>query len=188
MSKVKALFYERVQKLEFFSHLVFSSVKRLKKTFFYYIIKPMEVSYYISVAIKKFLTERGMRSYTLAALSGCNKTAVNSWLYQRQMPSSKGLMRLADYMNVSMDYMLGLKADPRIIRSGTTEKFARRIKLLTDGSVTSYRLAKECRLGTSAVSKWKDMERLPKLEVLIKLSSLFGVTVDWLVGRTNIPD
>lgn len=148
----------------------------------------METSYYISVAIKKFLTEREMKSYTLATLSGCNKTAVNSWLYQRQTPSAKGLMRLADYMNVSMDYMLGLKDDPRIIRSGTTDAFAHRIKLLTEGQVTSYRLAKECRLGTSAVSKWKDATRLPKIEVLIKLSSLFGVTVDWLVGRTNIPD
>ena len=148
----------------------------------------METSYYISIAIKKFLVEKGMKSYTLASLSGCNKTAVGNWLYQRQMPSAKGLMRLADFMNVSVDYVLGLKADKRIIRSGTTEKFSKRVKLLLGDDVTSYRLAKECKIGSSAVSKWQSGDRLPQIEVLIKLSSLFGVTVDWLLGRTNIPN
>ncbi len=148
----------------------------------------METSYYISIAIKNFLDERGMKSYTLASLSGCNKTAVNNWLYQRQLPSAKCLMRLADFMNISVDYMLGLKKDKRIIRSGTTEKFSSRVKLLLGSDVTAYRLAKECKVGSSAVSKWSTMERLPNIEVLIKLSSLFGVSVDWLLGRTNIPN
>ena len=79
----------------------------------------METSYYISVAIKKYLDEHGMKSYKLAEASGCNKTAVNNWLYQRQMPSTKALVKLADYMNVSVDYLLGLKSDKSIIRSGS---------------------------------------------------------------------
>ena len=148
----------------------------------------METSYYISVAIKSFLDERGMRSYKLAEASGCNKTAVNNWLYQRQLPSSKALIKLADYMNVSLDYMLGLNDDKSIIRSGTTEKFGRRICAILDTvEATSYRLAKECGIGTSAVSKWKDLKRLPSIETLIKLSATLGVKVDYLVGRTNLP-
>lgn len=148
----------------------------------------METSYYISVAIKKFLDERGIKSYKLAEASGCNKTAVNNWLYQRQTPSSRALIKLADYMNVSLDYMLGLKKDKSIIRSGCAEKFVRRVNgLQTPEGITSYRLAKECGMGTSAISKWKDMKRLPQLETLIKLSQIFDCSVDYLVGRTNIP-
>lgn len=148
----------------------------------------METSYYIAVAIKKFLVEKGMKSYKLAEASGCNKTALNNWLYQRQMPSTKALSRLADYMNVSLDYMLGLTDDPRIIRSGTTEKFGRRIQsIIQPNDITSYRLAKECGVGTSAVSKWKDLKRVPSLETLMKLSSILGLKVDYLAGRTNVP-
>ena len=148
----------------------------------------METSYYISVAIKSFLDERGMRSYKLAEAAGCNKTALNNWLYQRQMPSSKALVKLADYMNISLDYMLGLSSDKSIIRSGTTEKFGKRIcAILNTVEASSYRLAKECGVGTSAVSKWKDLTRLPSIETLIKLSSCLGVKVDYLLGRTNIP-
>ncbi len=148
----------------------------------------METSYYISVAIKNFLNERGMKSYKLAEASGCNKTAVNNWLYQRQMPSSRALIKLADYMNVSLDYMLGLKSDKNIIRSGISEKFVRRIRSLQlPEGITSYKIAKECGMGTSAVSKWKDMKRLPKIDVLIRLSEIFDCSVDYLVGRTNIP-
>lgn len=148
-----------------------------------------ETSYYIAVAIKRYLDERGMKSYKLAEASGCNKTAVNNWLYQAQMPSARALIRLADYMNVSLDYMLGLKSSPSIVRSGTSEKFARRISSLQiPEGITSYKLAKACGTGTSAVSKWKDLTRLPKLEVLIKLSSVLDCSVDYLVGRTNIPN
>ena len=148
----------------------------------------METSYYIAIAIKKFLVEKGMKSYKLAEASGCNKTALNNWLYQRQMPSTKALSRLADYMNVSLDYMLGLTDDPRIIRSGTTEKFGRRIQsIIQPNDITSYRLAKECGVGTSAVSKWKELNRVPSLETLMKLSSILGLKVDYLAGRTNVP-
>lgn len=148
----------------------------------------LEIDYYISVTIKRYLDERDMKSYKLAEASGCNKTAVNNWLYRRQMPSAKALMRLADYMNVSLDYMLGLKKTPDIIRSGTPEKFARRVNRLQNGEITSYQIAKICGTGTSAVSKWKDFSRLPKIEILIKLSALFGCSVDYLLGRTNIPN
>ena len=148
----------------------------------------METSYYISVAIKSFLDENGLKSYKLAEKSGCNKTALNNWLYQRQLPSSKALIKLADYMNVSLDYMLGLSEEKHLIRSGTTERFGRRINaLLSSAEVTPYRLAKECGVGTSAVSKWNDLKRLPSIETLIKLSEVLGVKVDYLVGRTNLP-
>ena len=148
----------------------------------------METSYYISVAIKNFLNERGMKSYKLAEASGCNKTAVNNWLYQRQMPSSRALINLADYMNVSLDYMLGLKPDKNNIRSGIPDIFVRRIRSLQlPEGITSYKIAKECGMGTSAVSKWKDMKRLPKIDALIRLSEIFDCSVDYLVGRTNIP-
>lgn len=148
----------------------------------------METSYYISVAIKKYLDEHDMKSYKLAEASGCNKTAVNNWLYQRQMPSTRALVKLADYMNVSLDYILGRSENKSIIRSGSPEKFARRIAALQlPTGVSSYRIAKECGMGTSAVSKWNDFKRLPKIEILMKLADLFGCSVDYLVGRTNLP-
>ena len=147
----------------------------------------METSYYISVAIKRYLDETGLKSYKLAERSGCNKTALNNWLYQRQLPSTRQLMKLADYMNVSMDYLLGLSEEKGIVRSGTTEKFGRRIhSIIKPNEISSYRLAKECKIGTSAVSKWKNLKRLPSIETAIKLSEALGVSVDYLTGRTNI--
>ena len=139
----------------------------------------METSYYISVAIKKYLDEHDMKSYKLAEASGCNKTAVNNWLYQRQMPSTRALVKLADYMNVSLDYILGRSENKSIIR--------RIAALQSPTGVSSYRIAKECGMGTSAVSKWNDFKRLPKIEILMKLADLFGCSVDYLVGRTNLP-
>ncbi|MBQ8882962.1 MAG: helix-turn-helix transcriptional regulator [Clostridia bacterium] len=148
----------------------------------------MELGYYISVAIKKYMDENGINAYHLALNSGCNKTAVNSWLYQRQEPATHALIRLADYMHVSLDYMLGRTNNKNIILTGTPEKFGRRLfSLPLPEGMTYYKLAKICGLGSSALSKWKDLKRIPKLEVLVKLSSVFDCSIDYLVGRTNIP-
>ena len=147
-----------------------------------------EPSYYICIAIKKFLDESGMKSYRLAEFSGCNKTAVNSWLYQRQTPSTSALIRLADYMNYSLDYMLGRSRQKFFIRSGNAEKFGRRFfELPLPDGVTYYKLAQTIGIGTSAMSKWKDLKRLPDIEILMRLADFFDCSVDYLVGRTNIP-
>ncbi len=148
----------------------------------------MKSSFHISWAIREYLDANGLRSYHLASLSGCNKTALNAWLYQRQLPSTSALIRLADYMNLSLDYMLGRTKNKSFIRSGNPEKFGRRFYSLPlpDG-MTYYKLAQKCNIGTSAMSKWKDLKRLPEISVLETLADTFDCSVDFLVGRTNIP-
>lgn len=148
----------------------------------------MDISYHISIAIRNYLRENGMRSYKLAEASGCNKTSLNDWLYQRRLPSTRSLIRLADYMNVSLDYLVGRREKSSLIRSAVSEKFGRRISSMQADEVTSYRIAKHCKVGTSAVSKWRDVKRLPSLETLISLADGFGCSMDYIVGRTNIPD
>ena len=148
----------------------------------------MNTGFHISWAIREYLDAQGPRSYHLASLSGCNKTALNSWLYQRQIPSTAALIRLADYMNVSLDYMLGKSEQKYFIRSGNPEKFGRRFySLPLPNGMTYYKIAQICGIGTSAISKWKDLKRLPDVAVLIKLADIFGCSIDFLVGRTNIP-
>ena len=147
----------------------------------------MELSYYISKAIKNYLSERGIKSYRLAEASGCNKTALNNWLYQRRMPSAKDLIRLADYMNLSLDYMLGRSNRAGFIGSGTPSSFRERMSELKRGArMSSYRLAAECGVGTAAVSKWNAPGRLPRPETLVRIADAFGCSVDYLVGRTTL--
>lgn len=46
---------------------------------------------------------------------------------------------------------------------------------------TDYRVAKETGISTSTLSEWKANLSKPKVDKLLKIADLFGVTVDELV-------
>lgn len=48
-------------------------------------------------------------------------------------------------------------------------------------------VAVEVGISKSAVSTWKNMGRIPKMEQLQKLADYFQVSVDYLVGNVNEP-
>ena len=48
-------------------------------------------------------------------------------------------------------------------------------------------VAVELGISKSAVSTWKNLGRVPKMETLQRLADYFGVTVDYLVGNVNEP-
>ena len=51
--------------------------------------------------------------------------------------------------------------------------------------VRGYQLAKMLGVWHTDVSRWQKDERYPKASHLIKMADIFGVSVDWLLGRTE---
>ena len=48
---------------------------------------------------------------------------------------------------------------------------------------TDYRVAKETGISTSTLSEWKSNISKPKVDKLLKIAKLFGITLDELVGE-----
>ena len=48
-------------------------------------------------------------------------------------------------------------------------------------------LALQMGVSRQSVSKWESMSSLPDLDKIIKLSNLFGVSTDYLLGCTDNP-
>lgn len=48
-------------------------------------------------------------------------------------------------------------------------------------------LAKRLRVAKQTVSNWENENIQPSIEMLVRLSSIFGVTTDYLLGLENIP-
>jgi len=62
-------------------------------------------------------------------------------------------------------------------------KLCRKEKGLTQGKVAIY-----CDITEKAYQNYELMTREPKLEILIKIADLYGVSLDYLVGRKNEKD
>ena len=62
------------------------------------------------------------------------------------------------------------------------------LKLLSDRNITQKQLADGINVSTGNISDWKSGRAKPSIEVLSRIADFFNVSVDYLVGRTEIPN
>ena len=61
----------------------------------------------------------------------------------------------------------------------------RLVKLRTDKHLSQDAVAKVLKITTRAYQYYEYAEREPKLSVLVRMADLFGVSLDYLAGRTE---
>lgn len=66
--------------------------------------------------------------------------------------------------------------------------FAQRLtNLMQIKNVTSYRIGKDTGISNRLIDYWKKGDKMPNAENLKKLADYFGVSVDYLLGKTENP-
>ena len=63
----------------------------------------------IGKRIKELRLEKGVSQQILATVVGVNKRAIIFWEQEVNEPKASYILKLADYFNVSSDYLLGRK-------------------------------------------------------------------------------
>lgn len=58
--------------------------------------------------------------------------------------------------------------------------------LLKEQGVTAYRISKETGIATATLSDWKNGRSTPKQDKLQKIADYFAVSLDYLVGKTDV--
>lgn len=65
--------------------------------------------------------------------------------------------------------------------------FSKRIKeLRKEFNLSQSELAKRYNIDRTTVGKWENDVSVPDIEILSDLATLFDVTVDYLIGKTNV--
>ena len=57
--------------------------------------------------------------------------------------------------------------------------------LLKEKGITAYRLAQDTGVSTATLTSWKQGKYIPKPEKLQKIADYFGVTLDYLYGKSD---
>ena len=60
--------------------------------------------------------------------------------------------------------------------------------IMTTRNVTAYRIEKDIGMGNRLIGAYRHGEMDPSSKNLLKLADYFGVSVDYLLGRTNNPE
>lgn len=68
------------------------------------------------------------------------------------------------------------------------DTFDRIEELLKKNDTTAYKMAKATGISTGLISQWKKRSQQPSGKKLALVADYFGVSVDYLLGKENIPD
>ena len=108
--------------------------------------------------------------------------AVNAGL----IPGMRSLLRIADALQTSVDYLLALTDADEFIAAPAPVPFSARLEELKeakgerDGTV-----AARIGISRSLFTVWRSGGHLPSVEIAYLLAKHFSVSVDYLFGRTD---
>ncbi|WP_288186080.1 helix-turn-helix transcriptional regulator [uncultured Sporomusa sp.] len=68
----------------------------------------------IAQRLKETRAKRGVTQATIASAIGIQEVAYQRYEYGTRVPAAESLCKLADYFNISTDYLLGRTDNPKI--------------------------------------------------------------------------
>lgn len=102
------------------------------------------------------------------------------------IPKPLVLIRIADYFNISVEYLLGRTNNSYFFKAERETTFLERYQALkTEKNLTDYAIAQKLHITTSYTTNWKNKKYMPSIINLIELSEAFNVSLDYLLGRTD---
>lgn len=102
------------------------------------------------------------------------------------IPKPMVLIRIADYFNISVEYLLGRTDNSYFFKAETATTFLERYQALkTEKNLTDYAIAQKLHITTSYTTNWKNKKYMPSIINLIELSEILKVSIDYLLGRTD---
>ncbi|WP_429247450.1 helix-turn-helix domain-containing protein [Lactococcus lactis subsp. lactis] len=135
----------------------------------------------MSVFTEQLKTLRKINGITQKELAEKLKIKQNSysdWENGKSEPNIEMLVRIADYFDVSLDYLMGGKM------KNITEEFSLCLKKIRmKRKLSQKQIAEELKISQQQYSKWEGGIITPNAETLVRLADYFDVSVDYLLGR-----
>jgi len=120
----------------------------------------------------------GLLQREVAQAMGVSLGAVGMWDCGKNMPSAEKLPKLAKLYGCTVDELLAGKTD---------SAFGRRLRALRSGrGLSQHELAKLIGVSKSSVNMYERDEREPGFRTLGAIADFFGVSTDYLLGRTDV--
>lgn len=122
----------------------------------------------------------------LPNLIGVDYRSMSNALNYGIIPTPRILIRIANYFNVSIKYLLGKGDDEYFNKAKVESDFKTRFEFLcNENGITYYKVSKDLHFDQSYITRWINKNYLPSLELLETISDYFKVSLDYLLGRTD---
>ena len=117
---------------------------------------------------------------------GVNKSVISNIVNYGIIPTVPSLIKIADYENVSLSYLLGKTNKSEFEKSEHPTTFhCRVLELLKEQGVKFSTITNQCSFSRNSLHVWLKRKNLPSVDYLFELAKAFKVSPDYLLGRTD---
>ena len=149
----------------------------------------MSISLNFQKRLQELIDEEGTKKSELNQKIGVDARALSNALNYGIIPKPRTVIRIANYFNVSIPYLLGESNDEYFSKAIEPSDFNERFRsLCKERTVSHYRVSQDCHFDKSYISRWLNKNQLPSFEILEILCDYFNVSIDYLLGRTDERD
>ena len=144
----------------------------------------------MSENISQLLKSKNLSTVSGQQVLGISKTQLGKYISGFYMPSLKNALIICNCFKCSLDYLMGI--DLVINRFGeflnpSYELFNLRFEeLIKEHGLTKYLIAKTMNFNRNNITYWQMHKSFPSLDVLQKLAQILKVSIEFLIGRTDI--
>ncbi|MGN0824568.1 MAG: helix-turn-helix domain-containing protein [Candidatus Coproplasma sp.] len=149
-----------------------------------------EIESRVSVAFQKrileIMEEEEMTKRRFAEYVGVSKDVIIRATLYGIIPCMQTLIKIADVLEVSLDYLLGTTNDKDFDKSLKPASFQERLNALAQEKGEKFsKIAHSMPFPENYFYDWKRQNLLPSLDYLKALATYFNVSIDYLIGRTD---
>lgn len=132
----------------------------------------------IGDTIKQLRKVHNLSQEDFASKIGVSQTTVTSWETGKAEPASSIIVKIANYFNVSTDFILDVDNSKQPFSLGNKIKKLRKIHNLNQSE-----LGKILNVSQQAITAWETNRSIPGADTLLFLADYFNVSADELLGR-----
>lgn len=136
--------------------------------------------------IKQLREEKGLKQEELAKEMSVSPSAIGMYETNKREPNNELTVKLANYFNVSTDYLLGKCNNEKLEQSVALGFKDRLVLLRKELGLTQEEFAEKIGYTRTAVSAWEIGRNEPSNSDTLKIADFFGVTTDYLLGKTDV--
>lgn len=141
--------------------------------------------------LKLLREEKGLTQQDVADVLNVGRATIAGYETKGKQPDYEKLTKLAEFFDTSIDYLLGRmdnsNIDKKISESTENKTLSEKIKQLRkEKDITQKELAETLSISPSTIAMYETGQRKPDSDMLETIADFFNVSVDYLLGRSNI--
>ena len=136
--------------------------------------------------LKDLISDEECTKKEFASAVGISKDVIIRATLYGIIPSLQSLIKIADHLDISLDYLLAETDDRSFYKSENPTTFHTRLEYLKNEKNTKYsKISHSMPFSRNSFNEWLSRKTFPSLEYLKAIAEYFDVSIDYLLGRTD---